>query len=230
MPLLQPVRFYEEAGETYIDVINNSQENLQTILSLIEGIDNPKEVIQRLQPMHQELISGWHNVLASYVVGMQDNPEKPDLEMWIARMLWRINQCDPIPEAGEDIEEQTGQMLEQMRKRIARPRGNIGPMYFVGLWPATDKVQALIRWSTVQLGPDPITDALFEDFACILRFEGVRQQLRRRRGIICPLSTIGHTLRCCCPARWYKAMKRLSKLAKDGAFGPGEWSSLPCKR
>lgn len=235
MPLLQPVRLYKESGLDHVDGIKNSQENLQTILSLIEGIDSANEVRQRLQPLYQEMLSGWHIVLVPYVIGMGDmqgTPEEGDLKEWIVQLLWRITRGDIVGgpvESVEGVVEQVTLMIEQIRQRINTGRP-VGSAVLAGLSPATDKGQTLIGMNLQKFGTVDITDTLSEDILNVIFFEGLRQQLRRRKGIVCPLSCCFHVFDCRCGERRYKAVKRLSKLAKDGAFGPGEWSLLPCKR
>ena len=102
---------------------------------------------------------------------------------------------------------------------------------FIGLWPVIDKGQALIGIRIRPIDNADVSDTLLKDLLNVVFFEGLRQQLRRRKGIVCPLSCMFHALACRCDEKKYKAIKRLSKLAaKDEAFGPGEWSLLPCKR
>jgi hypothetical protein len=119
--------------------------------------------------------------------------------------------------------------VEQIRERITTGQP-VGPAVWAGLERATDKGQAIIGWNMQAVAKADLTDALTEDFLPVIWLEGIRQQLRKKKGIVCPLSCSFNVLRCRCTARWYKAVNRLSKLAKDGAFGPGEWSLLPCKR
>jgi hypothetical protein len=69
---------------------------------------------------------------------------------------------------------------------------------------------------------------LRRDHRAILFFEGLRQQLLARKGIICPFN-LGR-IRCQCTKEIHSSLARLSSLAADGLFGSGEWSSLPCKR
>jgi hypothetical protein len=231
MPLLQPVRVPEAPGLPYA---MNSRENLQMVLSLIEGIDSAEEVIQRLQPLNEESVAGWKVVLGLQIAGMQEPHEEDDPDDTIVQMLWRISRSDLVAGAVESVAEQATLMVEQVRNRIAAPQtGRLGPDFFAGLWPGTDKGQAFIgmklRWFNT--ADRSAADTLIEEFLNVVFFEGLRQQLRKRKGIICPLSGFDHVLHCRCPERTYKAIKRLSKLAaKDEAFGPGEWALLPCKR
>lgn len=231
MPLLQPVHIPEALDLPYA---MNSRENMQTVLSLIEGIDRAEVVMQRLQPLHQEMLSGWRIVLGLHVAGMQEAQEEDDPDDTIVRMLWRMTRSDSEAGTTESVAEQAALMVEQVRNRIATPHmARVGPDFFAGLAPARDKRQAFIgvkvQWFTT--ADRSANDTLIGDFLNVVFFEGLRQQLRKRKGIVCPLSGYDHVLGCRCPERTYKALKRLSKLAtKDEAFGPGEWSLLPCRR
>ena len=150
-----------------------------------------------------------------------------------SRELWIISRDNlPFVDLEGSVDDylnavrQPAQVAEKFRS-IFSENSLLGPSNFMELRQETYKKRSVIEWTYFHDGE--IASDLYDAHSRIIFFEGLRQQLLARKGIICPSNSKGR-IRCRCSKTIHDGLSRLSGLAADGLFGSGEWSPLPCKR
>jgi hypothetical protein len=219
-PILQPVVFPEDGTAPYA---RDAVANLKLVLQLVEGKETLHALGNSLRPLIADIATGWKDALwLQQNFAQQPLREEGGRQIFHGRFseyLWKV--CRGTLAETPDATTAVAMFLGALRKgewlgsnvlllepQRYRRRDVIGTSWY----PIT----------TSELPPD-IEGAHY----ILLFFEGLRQQLLIGKGIVCPFSR--GSKRCRCSPQERATLLRLSALAVDGAFGPGEWSLLPCK-
>jgi hypothetical protein len=189
--------------------------------------------------MNEEADSNWRAVL-SWLIADARKPEIEESNVKFihgafTQVLWRISRGELDDHSVEEPSQQAAQAAANFRNLISNSLEPLGPGTLMFLEQKAYRGRKFIRPVFYNdFGGDPASIEevnmyeLQRSHRAILFFEGLRQQLLARKGIICPFN-LGRK-RCRCTKEIHSWLARLSKLAADGLFGSGEWSSLPCKR
>ncbi len=229
MPLLQPVVI--GSASTALPYALDSRTRLKEIIDLLEGVDHPVIAADAVQRLAEEEVSTWRILLSLQLDAIgESSAGRGDFMRHYSSMvhrLWRITRGNIPDGPTNDTIEQAGKSVAGIRSQVMAGK-SFGPTGLLNLhphWQGGRRYIGLVEWP---LDADSSSEKLQIDHRMVLFCEGLRQQLLAGKGINCP-NNIDGTRHCYCPKPIRQSMKRLADVAGAGAFGPGQWSQLPCR-
>jgi hypothetical protein len=240
--LLEPIEVSAtEAGGVGFMRAGNGYENLMEILDQpfnknyleLQEAD-AKTYAQEAEKYHDymekkinELYPRWQNILATLIHHAWNEVRNPRKMPEFVTSLWIISHGD-VPSEGK-----YSAAPDQARKIMLKTMDyldtnlNAEPHLFASLnWSINEKGQAFIESTVVH---DSSHASHEEALKLLLLYEGLRQQLLAKKGLVCPLNNGSDYCRCSRQLR--NRLERLYHLAKDELFGADElsdWKPLPC--
>jgi hypothetical protein len=231
VPLLQPVKVYQTDAWRPPFALD-ARAALDAILALTSGCESAADAVAQLQELEQETSAEWRLALGLQMSYARERAgtdgERPPPRAELAQMLWRIGRGDFVAGTIEEVTAEAARAIAAFRARIATD-SRLGLANLVLLQPRRWRRRLVMNLGWWVADEDVVPEDVQEAHLGTVVLEGLREQLLTGQGIVCPKNPEG-TSRCDCPLPWRKAMLRLARLAESGAFGPGEWSSLPCRR
>ena len=237
VPLLQPAQVYGMDASTPPRAID-ARAHLDTILERTIGCENAAMAMAALQELEPEALIQWKLALGLQIASARDvtggDSDRPLFRKELAQWLWRVGRGDYMEGLVDDTPaEAADRAAAAFRAYVATGDGRLGLSNLVLLQPRTRRNRRVMNigwWVEDDAIPQERQpeDLEGEHFGLVV-LEGLREQLLTGHGIVCPKNPEGIS-RCDCPLSWRKALLRLARLGQSGAFGPGEWSPLPCRR
>lgn len=231
VPLLQPVTSHHPAASGP-PVALDARPVLDTILALTSGCESAASAVDRLRELERETAEEWRMAIGLQISYAREHAgidgDQPPPRTELAQMLWRIGRGNLAAGTIDEAVAEAAQSVGAFRARIAAA-GHLGLANLVLLQPRRHRRRLVMNLDWWVDGEDAIPKDVQEAHLGTVVLEGLREQLLTGQGIVCPKNP-GGTSRCACPLAWRKAMLRLAGQAQSGAFGPGEWSPLPCRR
>lgn len=230
MPLLQPITFMADAEQGFPHALD-ARAHLETVLTRVAGCETAVAAAERLRDLEQVAVNNWRGALWLQISFGWDEAGPAEGNFGpraaLVRQLWHLSR-GAFPVGDGDVAAAATQSLDVSRAEIETGAEHLRSGNLVFLQPETYRRRPVIDvawWSEAMAGPDEVR----KDQRDLVVLEGLREQLLSGQGIMCPRNP-ARASRCRCSLSWRKALLRLARLAQAGAFGPGEWSALPCRR
>lgn len=225
IPLLQPVIKNEDGSLSSA----NAHTHLEIVLDRWNRIKNAEEVICCLQDLVDQEREAWELTLDALLKAVKESANENgsyrpiDSDGSIEAMLWLISKGDqPDRYMSKGVQAAWAERAELgtrnyliLQQKLYRNQRYIGSVY-----PGVDEESYANTSKDAQ-------EARKLAHSKLLFFEGLRQQILARKGFICPHSAGRRRCQCDHPDT-QRNLQRLSHLALDGLFGPGDWSPPPC--
>jgi hypothetical protein len=202
--------------------------DLRSLWLLLKGASSTEEKLRRLQPLNAQHDHEWKAALASQLeamVELDDESDRDGVQVHnFARRLWQISKGEPDQTTGMSPAQLAASSVSRFRGTIGRG-DRIGPGSTLLIQPTTlgqggPGMLSVSWWSdTIE------NEGLKADHLRIAIMEALRQQIRERRGFICPYYGAAA---CACGPFMREGIGHLYDLGRAGLFGPGDWSRPPC--
>jgi hypothetical protein len=221
VPLFQPVL----KTENNIPLTCDAHAHLAAIFKLLDDVENVEEAYQRLEWLNEQEEEGWKLTLDTLIKWAREPVnEKDGIKHFyglFARKLWNISKGNVKEHivANSLLRATPTQMFQDVIASGSPLGGGSGILLQRDMY----KTQPFL---SVNYFGDNIEEEVRDDQLTLLFYEGIRQQLIAREGFICPYNK--GLQRCNCKRIIQRHFLRLSHLALDGLFGPGNWSLPPC--
>lgn len=234
LPLLQTVEIDEQDGLLHA---RSSDRCLAEVLSALENSTDIATATARLQPLRQRSEQNWHLVLRQQLDLIREHMRRPDdpatLAGRYAGALWYIARGHAAYASEDTTNAVVSAELARTRDEGLFPL-HLMPEDWLELYPTLYRGQQVLstEWYPDEMQAPEMQDTLRTNAHALLFFEGIRLQLIRREGMVCPYGYLYRrgTLSCCCSPEIRAGMEHLARLAHSGVFGSGIWSLLRCRR
>jgi len=230
IPLLQPVRINKNGRLGAY----NTRNYIDTVLNIIESPENAEEAYQRLLVLNEKELKGW--IAALLLVTKQFmEPFELTKEVWnifmpdLEYLVFTLTRNGP----GADYISLAEHVIEKFLT-VTAADGLLPKKYkadYVVLSPVVKRTHNYdkLRMSFHGIDFPPSISLRYRNYTRVLFFEGLRQQILARKGFVCPNQQLpNRDLGCRCEPEVQELLRTLYYLARDGLFGPGEWSLPPC--
>lgn len=217
LPVVQAVRYDADAVEL---VALDARERLMLLIDLLAGVESKDDIRERLAPLRSELDEGWKLT----VMLQQENADQPVIREHGRTMVYGMI-------AGSLLQAIRGDLVYDHYMHASRPPkdlSRIGPPGYVILRSESYRRRVGVTETVLSSDGSTLPPAVENAYGVLSFWESLRQQLSARQGIVCPYNPYGFR-RCRCPAKLRRAMHGLARLARDGVFGEGAWSTPDCR-
>jgi TorA maturation chaperone TorD len=200
---------------------------LESLWHLLQGATSADEKLRRLRQLTAQHDHEWEGALVRQIENMVENDSDRDTMNVhnFARRLWLISKGEPENPIDRSPAEVAVSIVAKLRRTIARG-DRIGPGSTLIIQPTTLGPGGPGRLSVSWWSDTIENEDLKADHIKVAIMEALRQQIRERRGFICPY--YGASAECACGPLMREGIAHLYDLGRAGLFGRGDWFRPPC--